>query len=288
VRGSLPFLARRKSELTIRPAPALAQRLRESGVEVDARGYAARIDDVLLPTLSPPSRRAIEADLAGKGGSELVSRSGRRPKFHAAHSSAALAANSFGPFLREHVGIPIGDSTFTGKTALEFECRTGLRGTPPTLDCLVEADDILAIESKCTEPFSPHAASFRDVYGDVMARLHRTWREEYRRLTEDATRYRYLDAAQLVKHYAGLRTAYPNRRITLAYLYWTPTNAADLAPCAIHAAEVDEFSTRVGDRKVGLVAMSYRDLWTHWSQPTQPEWLRGHAEALRLRYDVVL
>jgi hypothetical protein len=136
--------------------------------------------------------------------------------------------------------------------------------------------------------FSPHTARFRDVYGDVMARLHSTWREEYHRLTEDATRYRYLDAAQLVKHYAGLRIGYPTRRIKLAYLYWTPINAADIAPCAIHAAEVDEFSTRVADPKVRFVAMSYRDLWAQWSEPTQPGWLQGHAEALRRRYDVTV
>jgi len=286
VRGSLPFLAQRKRELIVRPAAALAKRLRETGVEVDDRGYAARIEDVLLPTLSRATREAIEADLAGKGGSELVSRSGRHPKFRAAHSSAALAANTFGPFLREHAGVPIGDRIFVGKAALEVECRTGLRGTPPTVDCLVDGDEVLAIESKCTEPFSPHTANFKDVYADVMARMHRSWREEYRRLSDDPTRYRHLDAAQLVKHYAGLRTAYTDRPITLAYLYWTPTNAADLAPCAIHTSEIDTFAAGVHDPRVTFVAMSYRDIWAQWALPTQPAWLQRHARTLRGRYDI--
>jgi len=54
--------------------------------------------------------------------------------------------------------------TFTGETHPEVECRFGLRGTPPTLDCLVDAPAVLAAESKCTETFSPDVARFSDAY----------------------------------------------------------------------------------------------------------------------------
>jgi hypothetical protein len=257
-------------------------------VDLDGQGYARRIEDVLLPALTSATRAAIESDLTGKGGSELVARSGDRPKFHAAHSSAALAANTFGPFLRERAGLPIAGRVFTGETSLEVKCSTGLRGTPPTLDCLVEGPEILAVESKCTETFSPHMARFKAVYADAMTRAHPTWRDEYGRLCEDPSRYRFLDAAQLIKHYLGVRATYPDRRISLVYLYWTPTNAAELAPCAIHATEIAEFSKRVADPQVSFIPMSHRELWAAWSSPGQPAWLRRHAVALQRRYDVVV
>jgi hypothetical protein len=102
----LPFLARGKGALAVRPAIVLAQKLRDIVTEVDAKGYVQRTVDALLPTFSTATRAAIEADLGGKGGSELVARADGRAKFHAAHSSAALAANTFGPFLREHTAVP--------------------------------------------------------------------------------------------------------------------------------------------------------------------------------------
>jgi hypothetical protein len=214
VRGSLRFLARGKHALVVRPAGVLAQQLRNVGVEVDSKGCVHRTADALLPTFSTATRAAIEADLGGKGGSELVGRADRRAKFHAAHSSAALAANTFGPFLREHTAVPIGGRVYQGQAALETECRTGLRGTPPTLDFLVDGPEILAVESKLLETLSRHVACFKDGYADAMKPLHPSWRKEYGRLAEDPTRYRYLDAAQLIKHYLGLRATYPGRSVT--------------------------------------------------------------------------
>jgi hypothetical protein len=287
-RGSLRFLARGKHALVARPAGALAQKLRNIGVEVDAKGYVQRTADALLPTFSAATRAAIEADLGGKRGSELVGRPDRRAKFYAAHSSAALAANTFGPFLREHTPVPIGRCVYEGQVALEAECPTGLRGTPPTLDCLVDGPEILAVESKCLETFSTHAAHFKDGYADAIKPLHPSWRKEYGRLAEDPTRYRYLDAAQLIKHYLGLRTTYPGRPVTLAYLYWVPTNADDLAPCSIHAAEIAEFAKGLHDPSLRFVASSYSKVWADWSSPDKPAWLRDHATALRDRYSVAV
>jgi predicted nuclease with RNAse H fold len=288
VRGSLPFLALPKAGLVATPAPALANKLGSTGIKVDRKGYVGRMEDVLLRRSSESTKRAIEADLSGKGGSELVRRGMEPPKFFAAHSSAALAANTFGPFLRDHAGVPIGRKSFTGEVALERECRTRLGGTPPTLDFLVEGKAILAVESKCIEPFSTHTARFSDAYADEMAKVHRTWREEYDRLVEDPTRYRHLDAAQLIKHYLGLKTQFGDRPVTLAYLYWRPNNAPELAPCAIHAAELEEFAARVADPKLAFVAISSSELWDTWSSSRRPKWLRQHAAALRRRYEVAV
>jgi hypothetical protein len=288
LRGSLPFLAREKLGLASEPGPALARALGKTGATVRPDGYATRFDGVVLKEFSAATKDAIRADLSGKGGSELVAKSGGLPKFHAAHSSAGLAANACGPFLREQRGLPIAGEIFNGETHLEVECPSGLRGKPPTLDCLVNGPAVLAIESKCTETFSAHVARFSDAYTRAVAPAHATWRREYERLVEDPTRYRHLDAAQLLKHYLGLRRRFPKRPVTLAYVYWEPTNAHEIAACRIHAADLAEFQTQVRDPKLRFIAMSYRELWDDWASGGRPPWLRRHATALRRRYDTAI
>jgi hypothetical protein len=288
VRGSLSFLAKSKSALAVNPAPALAANFQAAGVEVDRTGYVKSLDEILLPSLSTAARAAVESQLRGKGGGELVRRRKAPPKLLAAHSSAALAANTFGPFLPDNRPVPIGGRSFDGDVALEHECRTPLRGTPPTLDLVVSGNQVLAVESKCTEPFAAHSARFSDAYEAQMEKVHSTWREEYRRLIEDPVRYRHLDAAQLIKHYLGLKSQYRDRPVTLVYLYWVPTNAEEIAPCAIHAAEIQEFAARVLDPKLTFVSLTYSELWRGWSSPRQAKRLQQHAAALRTRYETQL
>jgi hypothetical protein len=284
--GSLQLLQPSRARVAA-PADALATRLRELGVPVTTRGYVERFDDAVLPNLTPHVKAAIRRDLTGKGGSELVERGRSLPKFHAAHSSAGLAANAFAPWLGEHRGIPFQGEQFTGEVHLEAKCQTGLRGTPPTLDCLVDGPHVLAVESKLTDTFATHEALFPSAYGAVVASLaHQTWRHEYDRLAEDPQRYRFLDAAQLVKHYLGLRRQFRHRTVTFAYLYWEPTNASDIAQAVVHAAELEEFTRRVKDPQLRFVGMSYRTLWEDWAGPDRPAWLREHAAALRQRYEV--
>ncbi|HEX8206428.1 MAG TPA: DUF429 domain-containing protein [Solirubrobacteraceae bacterium] len=181
VRGSLPLLARTKGTLRSSPQAALAGRL--GGV--DAAGYGRGVEDVLLPSFSPELRQTILGQLRGKRGSELRRRgSSGKPKFLAAYSSSCLAANVFGPWLEREEGVPFGDlGRLSGERELEAECPTGLSGTPPTLDFLIAGERVLAIESKCTEPFDVHRASFEKSYEPVVARVaHASWRLEYERL----------------------------------------------------------------------------------------------------------
>lgn len=288
LRGSLPFVEREKSAIASDPVGALARVLGDAGIEVTSDGYTATFDDAVLKEFSASTKEAIRRDLTGKGGSELAERGNRLPKFYAAHSSSALAANTFGPFLADQAGLPIGGETFTGETHLEVECRSGLRGTPPTLDCLVDASTVLAVESKCTETFGAHSARFSSAYEPAMAAAHATWIDEYHRLVDDPNRYRHLDAGQLLKHYLGLRKQFPDRPVTLAYLYWDPANAHEIAACCIHAAEVAEFQRQVRDPKVRFLALPYRELWDDWASAHRPAWLRQHVAALRSRYDTAI
>jgi hypothetical protein len=267
------------------PARALAERLRSLGVEVDEAGYVADFEQALLEELSPEARTEIRRSLEGKGGSELIPRDGAPPKFYAAHSSACLAANAFGPFLGHRTRLLFGPREIEGMAQLERECPTGLRGTPPTLDLLVEGDDVvLAVESKCIEPFGPHPARFSDSYDALVGRMGAGWRAEYEALRSDELRFRFLDAAQLVKHYLGLRNTFPQHRVILVYLYWTPTNASALSVCRIHREEATSFAGRVSDHRVSLVPMTYSDLWRRWQEAGGQ--LSRHAALLKQRYEV--
>lgn len=288
LRGSMPLLAHSRADLKVNAAPALASSLIAAGIRLDKEGYGRRIEDALLPSFDPKTIEAIKRDLGGKGGSELKWRRRGPAKFLAAHSSAALAANTFGPFLQDHDGVPLRGHVFAGPTHLEQECKTGLSRVPPTLDLLVDGPEVLAVESKCLEPFGRHSAKFREAYEDATAEMHRSWREEYERLKQDPDRYRYLDAAQLIKHYIGLKRNYGDKPVTFVYLYWRPSNAAELAPCLVHKAEIAEFSRRLKDPKIGFSSLSHPELWREWTGARQPTWLKNHGKLLCERYDIAV
>ena len=74
--------------------------------------------------------------------------------------------------------------------------------------------------------------------------------------------------------------------VTLAYLYWEPSNARDVAACAVHAAELQEFAGSVSDPRLRFIGMSYSQLWSEWAERSRSAWLRAHVAVLRKRYDV--
>ena len=120
---------------------------------IDDRGYVDTWQANLLPELDPI---LIEPDFRSGKGSELDR------KFCAAHSSAALVANVFGPFRDGATSLLIPG---IGKTYLErFERTfpTGVIGrTPPHLDASGRGPlGVVAIESKCLEYFTNKVAEF--------------------------------------------------------------------------------------------------------------------------------
>jgi transposase len=56
-----------------------------------------------------------------------------------------------------------------------------------------------------------------------------------------------LDSYQLVKHYLGLVSTYPERALTLVYLYWEPRNADREPVFGAHRAEVTATGTTLMD-----------------------------------------
>jgi hypothetical protein len=147
---------------------------------------------------------------------------------------------------------------------------------------------VVAIESKCLEPLSPHVAKFAPAYeaGIMEARRETSWFREMLRLSEEPRAYRWLDAAQLVKHAFGIAYTFPDRPATLLYLFWEPSNPEAYPEFGEHREEVARFAVAVSGDGPEFVAMSYPELWRSWDFDTQLEWLPAHIDRLRARYAV--
>jgi hypothetical protein len=122
---------------------------------------------------------------------------------------------------------------------------------------LLSAEQAVAVESKLTEFLvGRQRAAFSPRYAAAVAELaHPTWGAEYRRLIDEPERFQFLNAAQLVKHYLGLKRSLARlgrSHGTLLYLFWEPSDAADWPPFARHREEIAIFSEQLADPEVAL------------------------------------
>ncbi len=256
--------------------PGMSRRL-------DVPAYTREPYDNLLPALAP----ALLDDFASGDGRELE---GDLPKFCAAHSSAALAANAFGCFRFHPERLRL--AGLAGFTEARFEHRlsTGLPGNPPNLDFFISGPNgAVAVESKFTEVLAPKVATFAASYSKAVERLaDSAWQRLFEALKENPRRFTKLDAAQLVKHYLGMRHSLADHagRLVLLYMYWEPSNAQSIPEFIAHAEEVAAFSNIVRDSEVQFLAIGYPDLWDEWSRSVSWEGIEPHVGALRARYSM--
>lgn len=145
--------------------------------------------------------------------------------------------------------------------------------------------EILAVESKLTEYFTQSKPIFSDSYERLAPPgLSETcWWEVYEESKKGKPSY--LDRAQLLKHYFGLRkhqarTKYSGQ-MTLLYLFWEPANWEQIATCQKHRREIQEFQRAVDGSAIQFRSLTYADLWCDWMNV--PE-LADHIRELRARY----
>ncbi len=241
---------------------------------VYTKGYAPTWKDNLLEGLPT---NWIERDFGKGAGQELAT------KFRAAHSSAALVVNTFGPWRIDTASLVIAGVTKFRSLHFETTCPTGLHGTAPHLDLLAEGNLLVAVESKCTEWMKPTPAVFSAAYDKLRASYGDSpWFEQMQLLREAPNRYQFLDAAQIVKHAFGLLNCFREREMRLVYLYWEPRNSDMWPECRAHRAEADDLAAKVQRSPVRLIPMSYRELWAEWESQRSP----NHLQYLRTRYDL--
>jgi hypothetical protein len=253
----------------------------DRGIRVDDKDYCLSLNDNLLQPLSADSRRDFEAG----DGSEL-GRFGERGKLQALHSSSALACNIF-DYWRNQDCAPLAAALNIGHPltiAFEAKFPTGLAGNPPNLDVAImhSGHALLAIESKFTEPYgsSSQRNTLKAKYSDK-----RHWelhglvgcQNAVDRFGNGSLTFRYLDAAQLLKHMLGLGTR--GGAWQLAYIWY---DAGD-RPAHEHAAEVGRFRQALGDDGNRFRSCSYQELWTTL-RPTLDRSHEAYASYLTDRY----
>ncbi len=147
---------------------------------------------------------------------------------------------------------------------------------------LLKGDDVvLGIESKLLEPLSKKNAGFSDKYESVVTNhADPAWKSVYNALRKQKQLYVHLDAAQLVKHYLGLRQTFNEKTVILVYLYWEPLNAKDILSYQKHTAEIKDLKEGLSGADIPLLAISYPALWKEM-EVSNPE----HVARLRARYE---
>jgi hypothetical protein len=253
-------------------------------------GYLEDWADNLIDGVTPAD---FEADLRRGAGSELTDRPGEPAKFRAAFSSSALAVNTFGPFRHQPGRLTLAGVAGFDSVEFEYPCDNGLVGTNPNFDLFARTSStVIAVESKFLEPLRPKPAAFSAQYarpflGDSQHPpiAEAPWTRMYRTLCSDPQAYRYLDAAQLVKHYLGLIHSFPTLERTLAHIYWEPNNATELVGYRDMRREVSDFATAVAGCKTRFIVIAYPDLWREWEQNRARLDLTQHIARLRRRYD---
>jgi hypothetical protein len=112
------------------------------------------------------------------------------------------------------------------------------------------------------------------------------WSEMFHSLCAEPHRFHYVDAAQLLKHYLGIRHSLADEDVpkALVYLFWEPRNWPQVPAYSQHRSEVLEFSMAVAGGAVEFTAMSYAELWDAWEAEGMWAGSENRLEYLRKRY----
>ncbi len=237
------------------PCKALRRRqlkwARSNGIAVSGNGYTNTLADNLM---MPMSAATAEEFGAGNGYELRPAGPTRPPKMHALHSSSALACNVFDYWRHRNlnaVGSALGLSSPIKALRFEAPFPTGLPGVPPNLDLALwlESGEVAGIESKFTEPYCGRRTvpPFKDKYFRDEVPI---WSEVglprsgalAGTMQAGHIRFRYLDAAQLLKHALGLH-AVTQSAFSLIYLYARSSGDADVT----HEAEIAQFAAAISD-----------------------------------------
>ena len=181
---------------------------------LDEKGYVSEASQNLIEGVHLED---FEEDLRQGDGNELEG------KFRAAQSSSALVVNTFAPFKAKPAELPVPWGYGFADLHFDRKCPHGLEGRrSPNLDVLADGPNgVVAVESKCLEPLTPHKAEFAPAYDSEIEHKRRqtAWFREMQRLVENPRSYHWLDAAQLVKHAFDLAYTFPDQPVTLLYLF---------------------------------------------------------------------
>jgi len=240
------------------------------GSEID-RGlkiYTRKLEENLFEPLSP----SVRTDILAGDGSELSGSTEKMPKMHALHSSSALGVNIFqywdsikaSSSIAHYCGFCRNSTTISRNISFEvkYPIDDGFRFSP-NMDVVIrnvpEAKyKVFAVECKFSEAYSGHGHGglkekylALDIWKDIPG-LHQLADE----ISPDDKRFRYLHAAQLIKHVLGLSRAFGKKGFRLLYL-WYDTLGKEGGK---HREEIEEFLEIAKMDNLKIHAISYQEL----------------------------
>ncbi len=243
-----------------------------------------------LDLVQDVSQEYVISRLSKAAGKELES-----GKFLSPESSSALAVNTFAffnPFSQKMPPLPKIENSFPAISVdIEYQARFPWRGgRHPWLDAFVETEtNIIGIESKRFEPFRDAKkidisdAYDRHVWGDNMAR-YKKLRDNLR---DRSLTFKYLDAAQLLKHAFGMVTE-GKRKSKLPILFYIFAEPRALQSKVIspeqhleHRMECNLFKEFVKGDEVRFEYCSYMEWLATW-----PSELEIHANSIIEKFDL--
>jgi len=246
----------------------------------NTKGYVLNNEDNLIDGISLD---LFHNDLMQGSGNELIS------KFNALYSSSALAVNNFA-IVKKHLK----DFSFLGysgfkNSSFERQFKTGLMGTPPNLDFVLENEEIvIAFESKYLELLDLKEVKFKESYSKNNLRyLDNFWFELIDRYKGEKL---FLDIAQLIKHAIGLTNYRLNlsptktQKVILVYIFWTPNNADKFVEYNQHSKELNTFTSFFKNQTdIEFKSMTYNRFWNYfYEHPIFKE----HFDRLKRRYNI--
>jgi len=233
------------------------------GLTFDERGYLSSYEENLYQPLNQKTK--VEFDLGS--GSELKDSLRSPAKMRALHSSSALAVNFFDTWVTTDITPLINVLDLDVEDmSIRFEGQypTGLPGNPPNLDVILESSNglLVGVESKFTEWLSPKSRNklpFKDKYFPqgvgVWEKVGLVQTQKLAdKMQNQSLFFRYLDAAQLMKHALGLATHHRDK-FRLLYIYFDDEGTEG----AEHKNEITIFSNHLKG-ELGFCAYTYQHL----------------------------
>ena len=194
----------------------------------------------------------------------------------ALHSSSALPVNVFQYWQEKDVSPllyacrlinrrPFNSDTLPNAVRFEqkFEICDNKKDFPkkPNLDVVIEYDhNVYAIESKFTEPYNGKPKGLRKVYTSAQLdelRKDITHLQDLAiEISPDNNEFKYLDAAQLIKHILGLKKQLGKSGFTLLYLWYDVIGNDGLE----HRKEIEKFAEIAKKDKIKFRHITYQEV----------------------------
>jgi hypothetical protein len=234
------------------------------------KDYIDRLGDNLFRELSSETIKQFEkAD-----GGEINDGKKQRAKMQAIHSSSALVVNVF-EYCKDDItplafacGLCSKDNNY--KKELRFEEKFRISDDKiqfprdPNIDIVIDCVDthkIYAIESKFSEPYSGkhNGISSKYIKNDCFWDGLENLKELAISISSENNKFKYLDAAQLIKHILGLTKGKRCRNksnFRLLYLWYDVIGKEGMK----HREEIEEFAKIAKDDKIDFLHRTYQEV----------------------------